>query len=161
MRDSFKKLVQEQKEEFEYPFDAEAGWRNFEQRYPKKSGRQVYWFVAASVALLLGVGIVFVSGNQSTNELSEWEEVELFYQSQINEMTVMLASMTDDRELLNDLEMMDQAFAELKADLKDDVHNEEVVEAMMNHYRLKVRILEKMLEEMKEENEQNESISFI
>jgi hypothetical protein len=52
---------------------------------------------------------------------------------------------------------MDKAFDEIKKDLQDDAANEEVIEAMMNHYRLKLEILERMLDEIKEHNEKGDT----
>ena len=46
---------------------------------------------------------------------------------------------------------MNAAFSELKADLKDNVDNEEVVTAMMENYRLKLQILEEILKELEKE----------
>ena len=57
--------------------------------------------------------------------------------------------------LIEDFTEMDKAFLELKEDLKDDVDNEEVVEAMINNYRLKLKILERIMIEIEEKD--NES----
>jgi uncharacterized protein YqiB (DUF1249 family) len=63
-----------------------------------------------------------------------------------------------------DMEMvdLDKVYAELKEDLKDNAHNEEVIEAMIQNYRLKLDILEEMLYQLKESqesqnNEENEN----
>ena len=57
-----------------------------------------------------------------------------------------------DTRILEDLAVMDQAFAELKADLRDNVDNEEVIAAMMENYQLKLQILEEILNELEKEN---------
>ena len=157
MQDNFKELVGAHNEEFEFPFDADKGWKDFQSRQPKKKQKRV-WLVAASVSILAMTISIFVwTGSQNQEPLSEWQEVELFYQAQIEGMTQLVANHSDDESVLYDLEEMDRAFAEVKEDLKDDAANEEVIEAMMNHYRLKLEILERMLEEIKEENEDVEN----
>ena len=46
-------------------------------------------------------------------------------------------------------------FNELKIDLKDDAANEEVIEAMIQNYRIKLQILEEILTQLKNADEQN------
>ena len=62
-------------------------------------------------------------------------------------------------ELVADLERMDAVFEELKGDLEDDVHNEAVITAMIDNYRLKLRILEEILEELEEQDDEDISNS--
>jgi hypothetical protein len=57
---------------------------------------------------------------------------------------------------------MDKVFEELKEDLRDNAANEEVIEAMIQNYRLKLDILEEMLYRLKQarqpqKDEENES----
>jgi len=64
-------------------------------------------------------------------------------------------------ELRNDLLELDNIYEVLKADLVDNIANDEVVEAMIQNYRLKLKILEDIQSFLKEtsktqENEENE-----
>ena len=150
MRDNFKDYIDKNADEFQHTFDADKGWKDFKKSQPKSSSKRI-WLVAASVTMLLTAGIVFLNlDSGSEQELTEIQEIEMFYQDQIDQMTQLVVNLSDDEEILYDLEMMDKAFAEVKADLNDDAASEEVLEAMMNHYRLKVKILERMLEEIRE-----------
>lgn len=154
MQDNFKGYIEKNIDEFDHSFDVDKGWANFSKKNTPKKSKIVVWAVAASVALLVGVfGANFMLENSAPKQLSEWEEVELFYQNQIDDMTILVTNYSSDKSLLNDLEEMDNAFLEIKNDLQDDAANEEVIEAMMNHYRLKLEILEKMLDEIREDNE--------
>jgi hypothetical protein len=54
-----------------------------------------------------------------------------------------------------EFEELDQVFDELKADLRDDAANEEVVEAMIQNYRIKLEILEEILIQLKSADEKN------
>jgi len=93
-------------------------------------------------------------------------EAELFYASQINsarEEIILLSG--NDIGLMDDLNTdmveLDQVFAELKNDLKDDSDNEEVIEAMIQNYRIKLEILDEILLQLKEsrniDNDNNNS----
>lgn len=156
MQDNFKSFAEGSSKEFEFPFDAEKGWSDFQSRQPKTKNKFV-WMVAAGLTLLISAGLVFTNlDTESSEEISEWQEIENFYQGQIDEMTTLVSNLSDDEEILFDLEEMDQAFAEIKKDLKDDAANAEVIEAMMDHYRLKLSILEKMLEEIRDNDEQKD-----
>ena len=55
----------------------------------------------------------------------------------------------------NELGDLDAILLELKEDLSDDADNQEVVEAMMQNYMLKLEILEDLLEQIKAKNEKN------
>jgi hypothetical protein len=160
MRDDFKDYVDQHQEDFEFPFDVDKGWKDFESRRPVKKKQRPVWFIAASISLFLLAGIGWVLyPNDPPQQLIDWQEAEFFYQQQIDNMTIMVKKVTDDEQILYDLEDMDRAFEEVKADLKDNADNAEVIEAMMDHYRLKLDILERMLDEIQEENGEDQDIS--
>ena len=158
MQDNFKDYIEKNINEFDHSFDVDKGWDTFAKKNTPKKSKALLWAVAASVVLLVGVsGVNFMLETNAPKQLSEWEEVELFYQNQIDDMTVLVTHYSSDKSLLYDLEEMDMAFLEIKNDLQDDAANKEVIEAMMNHYRLKLEILEKMLVEIRENNETSKS----
>lgn len=53
------------------------------------------------------------------------------------------------KDLTVELAELDKSFRELKADLKDNTDNQEVIEAMITNYQLKLRILEDILQVLK------------
>jgi hypothetical protein len=57
-------------------------------------------------------------------------------------------------ELAVELKELDEAFAELKEDLKDDMANEEILEAMIQNYRIKLKMLEEMILHLKENEDE-------
>jgi hypothetical protein len=63
----------------------------------------------------------------------------------------LVKNQLDDDRILEDLNAMDDAFADLKSDLEDNVDNEEVIMAMMENYRLKLQILEEILSKLEKE----------
>ena len=157
MRDSLKEHIDANSEDFEiYPFDGK-GWDKIADRIEPAKKRQNHWLlgVAASLAILF-ISAILVwssSGNETPNEVAELEG---FYMEAINSKIALVKNQLEDDRILEDLEAMDAAFAELKTDLNENVDNEEVVIAMMENYRLKLQILEEILAEL--EGEKNEEI---
>ena len=87
-------------------------------------------------------------------------EARAYYSGQIRNMEDEVYQLAGvDSPISNDIkiefEELDQVFNELKADLNDDAANEEVVEAMIQNYRIKLQILEDILSQLKNTDEQN------
>ena len=87
--------------------------------------------------------------------IPELQEVEHYYSAEIDKRMQELSKFTaTDAELkedvTTDMAELDEAYAELKEDLKEAVATEEIIEAMVQNYRLKLEILEQMLEQIKE-----------
>jgi predicted CopG family antitoxin len=57
--------------------------------------------------------------------------------------------------LEDDMEELDEVYLELKEDLKDNVSNPEVIEAMILNYRVKLEILEDLLNQLNEKENQD------
>ncbi|MDY0286521.1 MAG: hypothetical protein RBR21_10340, partial [Bacteroidales bacterium] len=90
--------------------------------------------------------------------IHELQEAEAFYEARINQSKTRLASYsTQHPELLeeinNDLEQLSQVYEELKNDLDDHAANQEIIEAMIQNYRLRLGILEQILAQLIEKNE--------
>ena len=94
------------------------------------------------------------SGNASADHsIPGLQEAETYYTSLVNqkmdELKPIMANCPSLREELNiDMSELDSVYVELKADLRDNMANQEVVEAIIENYRLKIRILEDLLTEM-------------
>jgi len=87
-------------------------------------------------------------------------EAEFYYTAQINERKNELFDLAGDapglqRDVNIELEDLDAIYKELKEDLKDNAFNQEVVEAMIQNYRLKLEILEDILNQIKSSQEKN------
>jgi len=87
------------------------------------------------------------------------KETEIYYSTLVNslymEATPLLTKNPEIKKELNtDLSQLDSICSDLKKDLKDNVSNQEVVEALIQNYRIKIRLLEDMLTILKE-NENN------
>lgn len=167
MQDNLKALVDSKRETFEsYKLDEGQSWTPIANRLDKDKkpkGLIIYWKYAVAACLILATGLVAFNFGQHQNEYyasAEFAEVEGYYQQEIQAKLVLVKTKMNDPQLIADLASIDQSFADLKSDLRDNVDNAEVVEAMMDNYRLKLRILERILEKI-DEDENNEDESKI
>jgi CHASE3 domain sensor protein len=92
--------------------------------------------------------------NEDQNNVNVLIEAEMFYTSQINTARdeIILLSGNDENlieDLNHDLVELDKVFEELKNDLKDNSDNEEVIEAMIQNYRIKLEVLDEILLQLK------------
>ena len=130
--------------------------------------------VAAMIAVVLGTALVFFgqgyklsqkknmsTGNPMVLQVnSQLRETEIYYNNLANtlyrEATPMLAKNPQiERELFMDISHLDSICSVIKKDLKDNIANQEVIEALIQNYRIKIRLLEDMLITLKE-NEDNQ-----
>lgn len=94
------------------------------------------------------------------NNIPDLVEARAYYSGQIQNMEEQVFSLAGNdphirAEINIEFEELDKVFDELKADLKDNAANGEVVEAMIQNYRIKVQILEQILLQLKNQDEQN------
>ncbi len=152
MLDNLKNHIDKSREDFEiYPFDSEKGWEALNQKVTpvqKKDPWKIFG-MAACFALIISSTIFFM--NPVAQPSDEIAELENFYNTEINQKISLVKSQIKDDRILEDLATMDKAFAELKADLSENVDNQEVITAMMENYQLKLRILEEILKELEKE----------
>lgn len=161
--DELKRFVDDHRDDFEQtPQGLDDLWGNIEKgvnTHQKKAKRlplfsAKIWKVAAMLVLTLGLAWLTYQYNIESSTMAkgnpEWVETEQFYAAQINEkMQALEASRNQlDHNVFADLEMLDAAFNELKDDLEDNADNEEVIEAMIQNYRIKLQLLEEILREI-------------
>ena len=164
MRDNLKEHIENHRDEFDsFDFDADTSWNAISQGLKQK--KIVPWMRIAKMAiaacLLVFTGLGAYHLGKTTGEevaVQEWVEAQQYYEGQINSKLALVQTKVNDPFLLEDMADMDQAISELKNDLKDNVDNAEVVEAMMENYRLKLKILESILEQLSEDKNENNEI---
>jgi len=92
---------------------------------------------------------------------NQLKETEIYYKGILNslylEAAPLLTSHPDiDRELSQDISQLDSIYLDIKKDLKDNVANQEVIEALIQNYRIRIKLLDDMLGILKEENTTSE-----
>ncbi len=95
----------------------------------------------------------------------ELQDAEMYYSSKINENLSKLATLTSydpemKKQVVNDIADLDSAYVGLKRDLKDNVASPEIIEAMIQNYRLRLEILESILSELDATNNTNKHSDY-
>jgi hypothetical protein len=172
--DNLEEYTRKHREEMDRYKPSSGIWRRIRKglRTGKASGYR--WIsIAAMIAVIIGTTAVFFrqgyrfsqkpdrDGSYQTimKAGSELKEAEIYYNSLAislyREATPMLARNPEiNTELTADISHIDSICSEIKKDLKDNVANQDVIEALIQNYRIKIRLLEEMLEILKE-NEEN------
>lgn len=98
---------------------------------------------------------------ESAKQLEMLMEAEAYYTSRIQTTKKEVFRLAGNNNQITDIvyiefEELDQALKELKEDLQDNAATQEVIEAMIQNYRLKLMILEEMMMQMKEAQNNSE-----
>ena len=144
-------------------------WRGIVRELDNGKSTLRQWLsIAAMIVVILGTAIIFFkpeyrwsSNNKQNNNdeiavrIPQLKETETYYNNLVNslyrEATPLLTNKPEVRSELNsDLSHLDSICIDLKKDLKDNISNQEVIEALIQNYRIKIRILEDMLTVLKE-----------
>jgi hypothetical protein len=87
------------------------------------------------------------------------KETEAYYANLVNlkmeEIKPIIANCPSiEQELKYDISELDSIYKELKNDLKDNMANQEVIEAIIENYRLKISILEDIMGEINQQGDE-------
>ena len=149
-------------------------WNRIRKELKKNKSKKRQWIgIAAMVIVILGTAVVLFrplyrwsdfNSRKNNNERlllldPQLKETETYYNSLINslykEATPLLTNNPEIKKELNiDLSQLDSICVDIKKDLKNNIANQAVVEALIQNYRIKIRILKDMLETLKA-NENN------
>jgi hypothetical protein len=176
-RDKLEKFIIDHRDQFN-DLEPDPGlWnkiRGKETRTRKINWAGIAWKAAAVVVIFVSSyffheymdsrkGSRLLEQTQMSQDMEGFEDMqvlkdaEAYYTSMINAREEQLIKLlVDDKEILNDImeEMkeLDEIYVQLKKDLKDDVANEEIIEAMVQNYRMKLFILEDILNQLQKTN---------
>jgi hypothetical protein len=86
----------------------------------------------------------------NTPEIIELRDAEIYYSSQINEKIALLEKCSQSnpelvKEVENDLSQLDLSYNILKNDLKENIANQQVIEAMIENNRERLVLLDDVL----------------
>jgi hypothetical protein len=183
MKDKLEKFIAENRDQFDVFDPDDKLWKGISSRIRKPvrrriSTRGILWRAAAVVIIfmlsfavqefLIRKDIRITKRDKAirTDAIPELKEAEIYYTNLVNEKLSQIQPMIEEfpelgEELHSDLTDLDSIYESLKADLVDNIANDEVVEAMIQNYRLKLRILEDIQSFLQEtsktkDNEENE-----
>lgn len=159
-------------ERFQQRLEAEQKQRNrFNYRRILYVAASVVVAVVVSVealSLLLGKGVETIQNEvaelnmNSTNEFvrqttqnvksklnPEYRETQKYYITEVdNRLDQIKATSMDEEqkaELLKELSEMDELFAKLQKELKSSPDNQVLIEAMINHYKMKIEVMNQII----------------
>lgn len=167
MADELKNFVEQNRKDFEiFETDTELLWQGVKAGIePQKRRFEVIrtWAWRVAAVLVLGFGLAWAfTGQEAENQqdMTELKEAESYYGNLIDQKLRVIQTQHSNRvdpALFRDLAALDSACRELKTDLKDNASNAEVVNAMIQHYRIKLKLLENILDELEEDKNENKT----
>lgn len=176
MSDNLEKFIKENRRSFDGEIPSEMVWKGVikEIAKPKKKqnvkniNRRFFW--AAAAVLVFAFSIVFYQGGiirslkhssaeiatNHINEESNWQmpgelkTLDVAYAQQVNLTMDLLENFPDEQtELKEELTELDAEFELLKEEFGAEVSSEDVLNAMIENYRIKLDLLEVTLEYFK------------
>jgi hypothetical protein len=169
--DEFEKHIKNDREGMDI-HDPDPGlWSRIEAELPRRE-RHIgsYLWKAAVILIVAGAGLTLIlrtinaPGRNGDPQITAVRETYVYYNSQISllyaEAGPLLTANPDiSLELDKSMGELDSLSAEIRKDLNDNIANEEVVEALIRNYRLRIQLLEDMLVLMKEKETENKKNS--
>ncbi len=177
MKDPLKKHIEKNRTDFDiYQFDMEESWMGISSQLDnspqRKSVLSSFMKIAATVLIIITVGFSYYLGKRSVdikkegialhNISSELAETEAYYINLIDDkMDFISKNKTQiDEDIWESLHQLDMDYVQLKKDLTERADSDEVIEAMIGYYRLKLDMLEQISKELKEKRIEDEKVSI-
>lgn len=167
--DSFEKHMKEIRDKMDLYEPDPSLWGRIEKDIRAKhlTGRVLLRW-AAVLIIVAGAGLALIyrsnaiKAEQEKSAMKIVRETEQYYNSLIKSLyTEAEPMLTANPEVKTELNLgmneLDSICANIRKDLKDNVATEEVVEALICNYRLRIELLEDMLRIMREEETNNET----
>jgi len=166
-QNDLEKIIHEHRDQFDDSYPSLKLWANIEKELEGKGKEKALktqrpWYQIAATALILislgGIGGMYLNEYNQTNSIQamidkvapEFNEMEQYYSQRIDQQYARLTAYTNDPEIDSDLALVDQAMAELREELAHAPIGREgqIIEALIENYRLKLQILERILDQI-------------
>jgi hypothetical protein len=168
MKDRFENFIKDHRESFDFREPDPRLWENLKKSIPAQRSLPWRLFLKRASIVILIFGASYIANEMihrySKNGISfskqgkespipGLNEAEAYYTNLINqkldELKPVLANCPSLQEEIDyDLSGLDSVYTELKSDLKDNMANQEVIEAIIQNYKLKITILEDIMSEL-------------
>ena len=166
--DRLESFVNENRHEFDHIEPSDNVWDAISNRLDEKpiqKTRRLNWIkVAAIVAVLLTIPAIIYRVNysgveQSVNaipvdpEVQELMEAEAFYAQEVSGKLAEIQKCYQiypelKSEIEGDLNELEAMYLSLKSDLRENISNKEVIEAMIENNRYRMKLVEDVLEQI-------------
>lgn len=173
------KYIIEQRDHLDLEEPSEGHFRRFRKKISRSERNRMSFRhglqIAASIAVILASGIVIVKSSKGSKkvamspEIQEFTEATDYYTRQANYKydeisTFQFTSAQEKEMLLEELSEMDEFYQELLKDLDANPGDERVMNALIQHYQLKVSVMDQIIEQLIEikniKTEENEKASI-
>ncbi|HBH47390.1 MAG TPA: hypothetical protein DDX98_02040 [Bacteroidales bacterium] len=162
MKDRLENFVRNHRHDFDMLEPSDALWSGIEKKMDKGRKHKLSFYLSrvAAVAAIFIISLMvqqYFWGNRNEVNIPELQEAELYYSQLISMKLEQVKPLLSDnptleKELEHDLTELDSIYKLLREDLKDNIANQEVLEAMIENYRLRIDILEEMVTYLDTEN---------
>jgi hypothetical protein len=169
--DKLEDYIRKNREELDKYHPSANVWQNIRKDLHGRRIDRLKWISAAAIIIILfcTTALLYIKqGNLDATGLRrdssllfmkanpQLMETERYYDNLVNTLYIEAEPLLSDypdvqKELNLDLAQIDSLCADLRKDLKDNIANQEVIEALINNYRIKLRILEDMLEVLRQD----------
>ncbi|HEY3372518.1 MAG TPA: hypothetical protein VGK10_16810 [Prolixibacteraceae bacterium] len=168
-KDRLESFVNENRHEFDNLEPSDQTWETISQRLNKLPATRVRKFSVLKVAVLVAVvalssAIVYqgllsepkqaANALQVDPEVQEMIEAEAFYAQEVSGKMAEIQKCYKvnpelKSEIEGDLNELESMYRSLKNDLKDNISNKEVIEAMIENNRNRMKLVDEVLEQIK------------
>lgn len=174
MKDKLENFIKDNREGFNDLEPDPALWEGIKINDPEVkriNWLSIGWKVAAVVVIFISSYFFhyfmnrentsenYITNQQGENpeELQMLIDAEAYYSSQIQSAEDQIYHLTGNNpgiknEIQIEMSELDSIYVQLRNDLNDNVSNEEIIEAMIQNYRMKLYILEDVLNQLKRTN---------
>lgn len=149
-------------------WDAIAERLDAEQQHEKRTLRlHTFRRIAAAVALLLALGgVLWLSGGSEPDfatRYPELTEATQFYEQVLQQKEQAIQQKVGEAAYEQEMALLKADYQRLKESLKGNTNREQIINSMIQNYRLRVELLERLLQQInnqeKDENEPKDKIS--
>lgn len=160
--DKLEEHIRKNREELDRYSPSKSVWKKLDKQLnPERRDLTKWLAVAAMIIAILGTAVLLLRHgvrqiDSQTADNTQLRESEIYYNNLVNTLyreakPMLTANPEIAKELNSDISQIDSICSDIKKDLKDNVANQKVVEALIQNYRIKITLLEDMLTLLKEE----------
>lgn len=168
-----KEFIQKHKDEFEGEKPSSDLWSKIEKELPETQVRRMVpasrlWQMAAGLTAVFVLAFFALQYDSTTNiaevtpqsedEITNVDQLEQFYAVQVQNKMEALSVYQVDEELLQEVQFLKEEFELLKEEAGLGVNQEDILDEMIDNYRLRVNILEDIMKEMNKQSNQQEDV---
>ncbi len=174
--DKLEEYIRKNREDLDRHKPAPVIWKRVTRELGEKRVSPGRWIsVAAMITIIIGISVILLKpGNNRlfSDNAEKYEtdlaisnpnlkETEVYYTNMVNNLyreasPLLTANPELEKELNTDITQIDSICFEIRKDLKDNIANQEVIEALIQNYRKKIELLEEMLNLLNDANNESE-----